>query len=303
MAGPRGAQALRARLASICHCLEKDEQAEPAIHGADQPSLWDKVAFAEALASWMHGRGSVDRIGLEIAEKIESQIAAEPVRRPRPVRRKLVEELVRRKLAKCAALLDPDLPGVVALEDLLESAVAALADGEHDHPCWQRLAELIANDTTGKHLLVSLAEQVRRETGERRTALERNGWRTFEAAAQKEPSLRFIRTDQTVGLPVFDLAASLSLPGGLGNAALGVIFSANSNQKGKSEWWDALLHEFFRWRRYSAFDCPEDRRDVAMALVVRLLGDLKSEERQVFWSALGRIAGNKSEWQLLVGAQ
>jgi hypothetical protein len=297
MAGPRTARALQARLASIRHCLEKDQQAEAAIHGADQPPFWDHPAFAEALAGWIHARGSLDQIGWEIAQKIENQIAAEPLRRPRPVNRRLVEELVRRKLEKCSALLDPDLPGVVALENLVESAVGALAAGEHDHPCWEMLAAKIESGSMDKHLLSWVAERARSQTGERRADLVRNGWSTFEAAAQKQPALRFVRPEQT-DLPVFDLAASLSAPGGLGNATLGVIFSANPSQKRKPEWWDALLRGFFGWCRSPSLDCPEDRRDVAMALVVRLLGYLKPEEQQAFWNALGQ----RNEWDLLVGA-
>jgi len=76
-----------------------------------------------------------------------------------------------------------------------------------------------------------------------------------------------------------------------------VIFSANASQKKKPEWWEALLREFFRWRRHPAQDA-EDRRDLAMALVGRLLADLEPEERQVFWTALGQ----RNDWDLLVGA-
>lgn len=299
MAGPRAERAVHARLASIYHCLEKDVQAKEAIYGADEPSLWDKPQFAQALAFWMHKQWAGDRIDWEIAEKIHRQIDAEPLRRPKEVNRRLVEELVRRKLEKCAALLDPDLPGLVVLEDLVESAVGAMADGAHDHPCWKMLADRIETGSTDRHLLSWLAERVRSQPDERRAALVRNGWRTFEAAAHKQPWLTHLLPDQA-DLPVFDLAASLSTPGGLGTAALGVIFLANASQKKKLEWWESLLREFFRWRRYSpSLSSAEDRRDVAMALVVRHLADLDSEERQVFWNALGQ----RNEWDQLVGAR
>ena len=128
----------------------------------------------------------------------------------------------------------------------------------------------------------------------------RSGWQTFEAAARAHPVL--FHSKQT-DLPVFDLSASLSEPGGLGNATLRVIFSANPSQRSRLEWWEAVLDGLLSWRRYPSLDCPEDRRDVAMALVIRLLEQLQAQERQVFWSAFERKTGSLSESDLLVGAQ
>jgi hypothetical protein len=301
MAGSRMELAFQARLDSVRHCLEKDQQAEEAIRAADNPKLWNVTRFVEALAVWMSRRGSVEEIGLVLAEKIDRQIEAEPERRPKTVKRQLVRDLMRHDLKKAASLLDPDLPGEVEEENLMESVVNALATGVHNDPCWRVLAEKIESGTKGRHPLLAVAERVRSEKGERRAALVRTGWRTFEAAARARPWLVHQRPEQG-DLPVFDLAASLSEPGGLGNAALRVIFSADPSQRGKVEWWEALLGRLLGWRRCSPLDCPEDRRDVALALVVRLLDDLELAERQVFWSALARRAG-KLEWDLLVGAQ
>jgi hypothetical protein len=301
MAGSRVERAFQARLTSIRHCLEKNQQAEEAIRGADNPKLWNVPKFVEALAAWMSQRGSVERIGQNLAEKIDRQIDAEPERRPKPVKQQLVRDLMAYNLKKAASLLDPDLPAEVEEENLLESVVDALATGAHNHACWRVLAETIESGPKGRHPLYAVAKRVRSETGERRAVLVRNGWSTFEAAARARPWLVFQRPDQA-DLPVFDLAASLSEPGGLGNATLRVIFSTDPSQRKKIEWWSALLHGLLGWRRYSSLDCPEDRRDLAMALVVRLLDDLELQERQVFWSALARSAG-KSEWDLLVGAQ
>ncbi len=301
-AGSRVERALQARLASVRQCLDKDQQAKEAILGADEPNLWGTSGFAEALAFWMHGRGSGERIGWDIAEKIERQIAAEPLRRPKPVNHQLVRDLMGRKLEHCASLLDPDLPGEVAQENLIESVIDALTAGTHNHSCWQMLAAAIERGSTGRHLLSLVAERIRSATSERRAALVRTGWSTFEAASHWQTWLTHIRPDQT-DLPVFDLAASLSEPGGLGTAALRVIFAANPSQRSKLEWWEALLGGLFGWRRFTPLDCPEDRSDVAIALVVRLLDDLEPQERQLFWNALERRAGNKSGWELLVGAQ
>lgn len=281
--GLRRNQALRARLASVLHGLETDGQAEVAIDGASEPDLWSSPRFLGGLAAWMNERGSVDRIGIRIAEKIDRRIAGEPDSRPKSVKKKLIKELVKRRLKRAAGLLDSSPPGEVEQESLAESVVDALASQDWRDSCWEELAGKIGG-VEGGHPLFLVAALIREEQGERRSLLVRSGWRTFEEAARAHPRLLDFFPDQG-NLPVFDLAASLSEPGGLGNAAVGVIYSARQDLRSRPDWWGALLHRLLTWRRYASRDCPEDRRDVAVALVIRLLDGLPLQERQVFWKA------------------
>lgn len=294
-------QASQARLASVLHCLKADEQAEAAIEAASEPSLWASPRFLGGLAAWMNKRGSVAKIDRGLAEKIDQRIQGEPDRRPKG-ERKLIQELLKLRLKKAAALLDSGPPGEIEQESLIEAVIEALATGSRNDECWPELAAAIESGSASRHPLTSIAERIREEEGERRALLVRRGWRNFEEAARAHPWLMTFRSEQT-DLPVFDLAASLSAPGGLGNAALSVLFSAEQSQRGRIEWWEALLHGLLTWRRHPSLVCPEDRPDVALALVVRLLDDLQEEERQVFWGVFERGAGQFSESNHLVGAQ
>ena len=145
----------------------------------------------------------------------------------------------------------------------------------------------------------AIAAALRELPARQRLACEARGWAALTAAAEHYPALARWRAGGQDGLPLFDLAASLTGPGGLGNAALRLLFLP---QDGKSltrpEWWSELLDGLRTWRRRPDWENPEDRRDVALALVAASLDQLAVAERRAFWGALHNARERFPEWQL-----
>jgi hypothetical protein len=297
LAGSRADRALEARRRVILHCLKKDERAQDAILGAGEPNFWSSPDFLSGLAAWIARQGSVKEIGEVLLKHVEGHIAGEPDRRPQEVPESLVRELTRSGRKRTAFLLSPELSRAAAKETLMQSVLDALVYGWREHACWRELAEEIERSPGGEHPLSFIAAEIRRQGMQR--GLSQVGWDTFETAARKEPRLVSFRADGPAVLPVFDLAATLARPGGVGGAALRVVFSAGKDLRVRSEWWEALLQGLSTWRRYPPpLDCPDDRKDVAMALMMQSLDDLGQDEQQAFWQALQRRSDNLSEWDL-----
>jgi len=293
-AGPRVERAQQALLASILQCLKDDDQAPDAIrHAGAVPVFWKSPESLTALAAWMVQRGSVQSISKDLLALINDQVAGEPASYPKKERKNLVKQLTKQGYRNAARLLSPDLAREAEAETLVQSVLEAMTEGSRSHACWKELAlaltpgALSGND--GSNPLSSLAAEIRQLPRESWRALGKHGWNTFEAAARDYPKLMGALPGEPASLPVFDLAASLSEPGGLGMAALWVVLSPANTYRAQRDWWEALLHGLSTWRRYSTTTgCPEDRRDVAFALLVQLLGSLAPGERQVFWAALKR---------------
>lgn len=296
LAGARADRAREARRRVILQCLKKDDRAREAIFGVGETDLWSSPDFLTELATWLVRRGSVRAIGKELLGHVEDRIAGEPGRRPKEDPESLVRELTRSRYQRTAFLLSPELARAAAQETLTQLVLDALVYGQRSHACWQELAQEIERSPEGEHPLSFIAAEIRRQ-GLR--DLSQIGWDTFEAAAQENPSLMSFRANGPAVLPVFDFAATLARPGGMGGAALRVVYSAGKDLRTRSEWWEALLQGLSTWRRYpSASDCPEDRKDVAMALMMQSLDDLGQDERQAFWQALQRRSDNLPEWDL-----
>jgi hypothetical protein len=300
LAGPRADRACEARLRSIVECLQRDESPEEAIHAAGEPDLWDSPELLAAVAAWMIQRGSLQRIGSTLVQYIEAHLGDVAIIRPKPVPEKLVRELAKAGFKRVARLLSPDLSRLAEKETLEQSVLDALAYGWRDNECWRELAEEVERSTGFEHPLSSIAAEIRRFPLEAQRDLGLRGWDTFEAAARSHPELLSFRAAGPPVLPVFDLAATLSRPGGLGGAALRTVFSATgADLRAQAGWWDALLMGLLVWRRYPApLDCPEDRLDAALALLMQALEDLRDDEQQVFWRALERRAADFPEWDL-----
>jgi hypothetical protein len=301
-AGPRVDRAHQALLASVLQCLKDDNQAPDAIRQAGEvPGFWRSPEALAALATWMVQRGSVESITKDLLALINDRIAGEPASYPKKEQKNLVKQLTKQGYKKAARLLSPDLAWEAEAETLVQSVLEAMTEGSRGHACWKELALALTpaapSGDDGSRPLSSLAAEIRQLPRERRRALGKHGWSTFEAAACDYPKLMGALPGEPASLPVFDLAASLSEPGGLGMAALQVVLSPASNTyRTQKDWWEALLHGLSTWRRYSAStDCPEDRRDVAVALLMQLTESLASGERQVFWAALKRREEKFSE--------
>jgi len=299
-AGPRADRVLKAGLGSILDCLKKNDNAREAILAADELGLWRSPDLLAGLAEWMAERGSILQIGKDLLVHIESRVEGEPARRPKSVPGSLVRELTKAGSKKAARLLSPEMSRAMEKETLAQSVLAAFASGAWNHECWRELADEIERSTGSEHPLSAIAEEIRRLPAEEQRELGRRGWDTFETAARSHPALLEFRSGGPPVLPVFDLAASLSQPGGLGGAALQAALSAGgTNDRIHAEWWDALLKGIAVWQRYPApLACPDDRRDLAMALVMQNLDDLGDDEQRVFWQALERRADNLLDWDL-----
>jgi hypothetical protein len=297
LAGSRVDRALETRRRVILQGLKGDDRARDAIFGAAETGLWSASDFLTELAAWMVRQGSVRAIGKELLEHVEARIAGEPGRRPKEDPESLVRELTRSRYQRTAFLLSPELARAAAQETLTQSVLDAMVYGQPSHACWRELAREIERSPEGEHPLSLIAAEIRRQ--DPRRDLSQVGWDIFEAAARENPPLMSFRPDGPAVLPVFDFAATLARPGGVGGAALRIVYSAGTDQRKHDKWWKALLQGLSTWRRYpSASDCPEDRKDVAMALMMQSLDNLGQDEQQAFWQALQSQSDNLPEWDL-----
>jgi hypothetical protein len=299
-AGHRKDRVLEARAHSVLATLNAGKTRE-ALGAAQEPSLWSHGDFLAGLGAWMNQKGSVQSIGGgEIAAFIDQSIAGEPSSVPPQPSKKLIQELTRLGDERAARLLSPDLHREAQRAGLLENVLQALAQGRTDDSCWQVLSsEIKQNPSAGAHPLVSLAHEIRRLAPEKRRELEEHGWATFESAARSHPPLMTFPEKWLSGLPVLELAASLSPAGGVGNAALRVIFSSGSRGQARhADWWTAILRGLRGFRRYPEASSPDDRDDVALAVVIQSLDELEGVEQRVFLHAFEQETKNSPEWAL-----
>ena len=292
-AGHRADRARVARIRSVAGHLE--QHPKEALDAADAPSLWSNGRFLSDVADWMSRQGSLARISRGIAAQIDARIDGEPesvVRAPRA----LVRELLDEGYPHAAKLLGDAVYQEVQKESLAELVIQALLAGHPGALCWPRLADQISRaqaveaSPPGRHPLLVIADQIRAER--RLSREERRQLRGDRLAHVRVGSeAQSFPDDPTalheMGLPVFDLAASLLGPGALGRAALQVIFApASRGRRGTSDWWRALLRALCDFRRQGQVQSSDDRKDMALALVSQHLRSLERLEQQAFLRAL-----------------
>jgi hypothetical protein len=302
-AGHRESEALEARLEALKAALRIGE-IEAVLDAADEPDLWGRGEFLAELADWMCARGSLADIGSDVADRINRSLNGVPSHYPEEPSLKLIHELDRNFLSRAARLLSPSLHDEVQRATLLETVLRALAQGSEDAGCWQELEaevarSLASDEAGGPHPLAELARQIRELPPGERWAIRERGWATFAAAAQRFPGLLGFHLRSRAILPAFDLAASLSYPGGWGSAALQVIDHPGSRgQRWKLEWWMGIVSGLRTWQRRSGAGDPEDRDDAALGLIRERLSELGEKEWELFEDALEREHVAFPQWSL-----
>jgi hypothetical protein len=305
-AGHRTERALEARVRAVANHLAQSPG--EALKAAGEPYLWSHGGFLSTVGEWMNRQGSLFEIGRGPAAWIDEHVDGEPAPLVRSPSRKLVEDLVEAGLNHAARLLQKELQEEVQKENLIDKVIQALSTARSKDPCWLKLAERVTqvqsvdDPSAGRHPLALLAERIRSAmdlSREERRLLASSGWRTFELAAHQNPSLMKLPPHQAMGLPQFDLAASLLGPGALGNAILQVVFTAaNRSLRDDHKWWRRLLIAMrdFRWYRGAA--SVDDRPSVALALVFEHLDALATSEQNALLTALRLEAKENPEWTL-----
>lgn len=303
-ASHREARALDARVRSVANRLEQSPG--EALKAAGEPSLWSRGEFLTLVGGWMNRKGSFSQIGKDAAVWIDQHIEGEPASPVPSPSRKLVGELVAKRLNRAARLLQPEFQRVAQQEALADEEIEALLAGDYQAPCWRELAEKVdrmqkdGSASREPHPLSLLAERIRGARGltlEQRQRLAARGWDTFERVANGNPVLMKSLLKEFPGLPHFDLAASLLGPGALGKAFLTVgLAAANRGWREDVKWWRRLLTAMrdFKWHRDMA--SAEDRHEVAMARVSDTLDALSGRE---LWALSQAVRLESPEWPLL----
>jgi hypothetical protein len=188
-------------------------------------------------------------------------------------------------------------------ETLARGIFNALLHSRDGDTCWTDLVKYLAHPVrkvpggiTPQHPLIEVARQARHSE---RGSLGHRAWETFEKASALRGVLLGYLPESQLTLPAFDLAASLLGEGALGNAAQLVIF-ANGSSGFLCEigWWRALLRGLRNWSRWEGAQSADDRFDIALALIVSSLGELKTRDRGAFWQALESEDQAYPEWGL-----
>jgi hypothetical protein len=291
-AGHRQTEALAARISSVAAALAAGD-VEQALEAAEEPYLWREPAFLAELAGWLCSRGSLEGLDGHLVEWIDQHVDGAPARHPERPPPGLIQELVHRErpFTHVARLLSPGLLDEATRMALLAAACRALAQGREDDGCWPALATEVARHLAanggGPSPLSALADQVRLGQAAERRGFRDHGWKTFMAVVRRHAGLLGYRARQGAALPVFDLAASLYGPGATGQAALQVLWLRGSEGEAtRREAWAALVRGLGNRPRGQGHDGPDERDDVALALVLAATEELDEGDRQILWRAL-----------------
>jgi hypothetical protein len=304
-AGHRWQRALDARMASVVALLEKD--AGGAIAAAVDPDLWSDGRFLSDVALWMNRKGSLQAIGISIAEAIDRNIRAEPIARPRLPSPELVRELASRGLNQAARLLHPELQANIQTETLTGKVIEAILRSDADAACWQQLAQEVRVAEAARaerHPLTMLADGITRKTAiEERQRLASDGWRVFESAGHKHPDLLapLMTTPASIMtmtiVPLFGLAASMRGSGALGSATLLLAFAVARPEWRENMWlWRNLLRAMQVYKRHGEMASADDSEKMAVACVFSSLETPK--EHSALQRALDHEAREQPDWDL-----
>ena len=304
-AGNRKDRALKGRIHSVAYVLEQNPR--EALVAAGAPDLWSDSRFLYKIADWMNRKGSYDSIGRDAVHWIETHVRGELKTPVRSLSRELVQELVDQHCNRAARLLHPAWQEDSQKEHVADKVIQALLSGDSTHECWQQLAKAIKHAKSvdaaipSRHPLIVIADRIldpRRLSRDERNTLALNGWSTFEAAAGENRELMLSSSHPTIGLSLFNLAASMLRPGATGQAVLQIIFAAaNRGLREDVQWWRSLVRAIRDFKRYGDVRSADDREEMAMAVI---LGYLDSpREHDVVSEAMEAEAINSPEWTLL----
>lgn len=293
-AGHRSQQALAARAESVAKTLDSDPRT--ALRVASDPNLWSDGRFLMRVAEWMNEKGSIAAITFDVLRTIDDHVNGEPAAPLRTPSAVLVRELVEAGLHHAASLLHREWSSDAHKETLADEVIAALLTGAFDHRCWQQLASRIEAERAGggRHPLGILAERIRAKalSPKQRKTLAASGWRTFQAAGRGNPPLLSALVSETAIARVLEFAAAMLPSGGLGTAALQLVFAlTNLAFRTDVQWWRNLVKAMRAWKRHGAVPSADDREDAAFALLFSALDEKEQD-------ALRRALRNERHWSI-----